>query len=124
MLYSEEDTEADVYLKQFRKMIEKADLQQEELTEEAELKAKREFCKRIEEMAKGERRFEKSDIFFKIMGFLQEPRTFQEIVNEFPDERRTQETIDVLRFCKYARGNDEYSLTGEGRKILGLLKQM
>jgi predicted transcriptional regulator len=123
LLYSEKDIEADVYLTQFQQIIGKAGFQEEDVTEAAELKAKREFCKRIEEMAKKERRFEKSDLFFKILESLQEPKTLQEVTNTFPNERRIQETLDNLEFCKYVRGNDKYSLTGKGRRIFASLKQ-
>lgn len=135
-VYSEDHKEVGIYGQTAGRIIEKAGISVnigDQLLSDAQKKSQKDFCKRLQEMVSGKKRFDKSahDLdFFRLMKYLNgTPRSQIEIKENLSDidENRVSATLENLIFCKYASKDmhsDNYILTPKGREIFTSVNKM
>lgn len=135
-VYSENHKEAGIYGQAAERIIEKTGMSTDsidQLLSDAQKKSQKEFCKRLQDMVSGKKRFDKSAHnldFFRLMKYLEGTfRSLTEIKENLPDidENRISAILENMVYCKYASKDmhsGDYSLTSRGREIFASINKM
>lgn len=135
-VYSEDHKEVGIYDQHAKRIIGKTGISNDssdQLFSDAQKESQKDFCKRLQEMVSGKKKFDRSAHnldFFRLMKYLRDtPHSLTEIKENLLDidENRISATLENLIFCKYVSKDmhsDNYSLTSKGREILASLNKM